>query len=116
MAEKSVVVTMHHAPFGTTHYTEGLRAAVGVTAGIDEHQVEVVFLGDGVLYTLKDVERTDSLHYLSTLKDLGARLYVEAESLEARSIETGALAEDVEVIPRSRVLELLLGADHTIDF
>jgi sulfur relay (sulfurtransferase) DsrF/TusC family protein len=115
MSERNVVVTMHHAPYGTIFYTEGLRAAVGATAGIDEHQVTVVFLGDGALYALKDVERTDSLHYLETLKAVGASLYVEAESLEARSIEPGALYEDVEVIPRSRVSEIILAADHTFD-
>lgn len=116
MAERNVVVTMHHAPYGTIFYTEGLRAAVGATAGIDEHQVTVVFLGDGVLYALKDVERTDSLHYLETLKAVGAALYVEAESIEARSIEEGALSDDVEIVPRSRVSELIRAADHTIDF
>lgn len=115
MAECNVVVTLHHAPYGTIFYTEGLRAAVGATAGIDEHQVTVIFLGDGILYALKDVDRTDSLHYLETLKAVGATLYVEAESLEARSIEAGALRDDVEVIPRSKVSEVLLAADHTID-
>ena len=116
MAERNVVVTMHHAPYGTIFYTEGLRAAVGTTAGIDEHQVTVIFLGDGVLYALKDVERTDSLHYLETLKAVGASLYVEAESMEALFIDPGSLSDDVTVIPRSRVSELLLAADHTLDF
>lgn len=116
MSEKNVVVTMHRAPFGTVFYTEGLRAAVGATAGIDEHQVQVVFIGDGVLYALKDVERTDSKQYLATLKAGGASLYVEAESLEARSLDRGALSDDVEVVPRSRISEILLEADHTLDF
>lgn len=116
MAERQVVVTLHHAPYGTIFYTEGLRAAVGATAGIDEHEVTVVFIGDGVLYALKDVDRTDSLHYLSTLKAVGASLYVEEESLKARSLEPAALSDDVEVIPRSKIGEILLEADHTIDF
>ena len=37
MAEKTVLVNICRAPFGTVFYTEGLRAGVGVSAGIDEN-------------------------------------------------------------------------------
>lgn len=116
MAEKKVVVSINHAPYGTIFYTEGLRAAVGITAGIDEHSVNTLFLGDGVYYTLKDVNRDDAAGYLSTLNDLGARLYAEEESLGERNISPQQLADDVEVIPRSRVLEFFQEADCNVDF
>ena len=116
MAEKHVLITFTHAPYGSAFYTEGLRAAVGVTSGIDEHAVDVVYLGDGVYYTLSGVDRTDSTRYLGTLAGAGYSLKAERESLEARGIRPGELAKDVEIIPRSQVVALIEQADLTIDF
>lgn len=116
MAQKYVLVTFNHAPFGSIYYTEGLRATVGVKSGIDEHTVDVVYLGDGVLFALKGVSRADSSKYLATLAKTGYRLKAEEESLKARGISKEQLAEDVEVIPRQEVLALVNKADLTIDF
>ncbi|MBI2955038.1 MAG: DsrE family protein [Chloroflexi bacterium] len=116
MAQKHVLFTFNNAPYGSIWYTEGLRAAVGATSGIDEHTVDLVYLGDGVYFTLKDVDRTDSARYLGTLTKGGYRLKAERESLEARGISAADLAEDVEVISRADVVELVKIADLTIDF
>lgn len=116
MAKKHVLFTFHHDPYGSIWYTEGLRAVVGVTSGIDEHSVDVVYLGDGVNFLRRTVDRTDSARYLGTLAKLGCRLKVEKESLEARAIHPADLADDVDVISRSRVLDLIRKADFTIDF
>ncbi len=116
MAERNVIVSFNHAPYGTIFYNEGLRATVGVTAGLDEHSVNAVFLGEGVYYTLKNLDREDSARYIATLSDLGAKLYAEEESLKERNISSEQLADDIEVVSRSRVLELFQEADHNIDF
>jgi len=116
MGQKHVLFTFNHAPYGSIWYTEGLRAVVGVTAGIDEHTVDVVYLGDGVYFALKGVDRTDSQKYLSTLADGGYHLMVERESLAARGISESEVAEDVKVIPRSEVVNLIKNADVTVDF
>jgi sulfur relay (sulfurtransferase) DsrF/TusC family protein len=116
MATKHVLFTFNHDPYGSIWYTEGLRAAVGVTSGIDEHTVDVVYLGDGVNFLRKGVDRTDSKKYIDTLSKLGYKLKAEKESLEAQGIGQGDLAAEVEVIPRSQVLSLLEKADVTIDF
>jgi sulfur relay (sulfurtransferase) DsrF/TusC family protein len=116
MSEKRVLVTFNRAPFGSVHYTEGLRAVIGVTSGIDEHAVDVVYLGDGVYYTLADVDRTDSQLYLGTLEKLGYTLQVEHESLTERGLSAENLAPDVQVIGRDEVLNLINKADVTIDF
>lgn len=116
MAERKVLISFNHAPFGSIYYTEGLRAAVGVTAGLDEHKVNTVFLGDGVYYTLKKVNRTDSAKYLGTLSKLQAKLYVEEESLKERDISPDQLAADVEVVPRGKIVQLYQEADFNIDF
>lgn len=116
MAQKHVLFTLNHAPYGSIWYTEGLRAVVGVTSGFDEHTVDVVYLGDGAYFALKGVERTDSAKYLGTIAKLGYRLRVEQESLAARGISEAEVAEDIEIIPRSQVAELVQKADVTIDF
>jgi len=116
VAQRHVLVTFNHAPYGSIYYTEGLRAAVGVTSGIDEHTVDVLYLGDGVHFALKDVDRSDSARYLATLSAQGVNLRVEREALQARNISESDLADDVEVIGRDQVLELVRRADLTIDF
>src|SRR3972149_7947207 len=116
MGQKHVLFTINSAPYGSIWYTEGLRAVVGVTSGIDEHTVDIVYLGDGVNFLRKDVDRTDSNKYLGTIAKLGTRLKAEKESLDARGIKPADLAPDVDVITRSQVVDLIHKADLTIDF
>jgi sulfur relay (sulfurtransferase) DsrF/TusC family protein len=116
MGRRHVLVTFNHAPYGSVYYSEGLRAAVGVTSGVDEHSVDVLYLGEGVRFALRDTDRRDSARYLATLASFGAKLRVERESLAERAIEEAALAEDVEIIDRHQALELVRRADLTIDF
>lgn len=116
MGQRHVLVTFNHAPYGSIYYSEGLRAVVGVTSGIDEHTVDALYLGEGVRFVLKGVDRRDTAKYLATLASLGAKLKVEREALVERGIEEDDLAEDVEVIDRRQALELVRRADLTIDF
>ena len=116
MGKKNIVISFNRPPFGSIFYTEGLRAAVGCTAGIDEHEVTMVYLGDGIYFTLKDVDRTDCNKYISTLSSTGAKFYAESESLEERGIKKDLVADDIKIIPRSKILNLFKDADHNIDF
>jgi len=116
MGQKHVLITFNHAPYGTIYYTEGLRAAVGVTSGIDEHTVDVVYMGDGVYFALKGVDRADTNKYLGTLSAAGYKLQAVEESLAARGISKADLASDIKVISRSQLLEIIGKADATIDF
>ena len=116
MGQRRVLLSFNHAPYGSVFYTEGLRAAVGVTSGIDEHTVDVLYLGDGVHFARKGVERTDSARYLATLSAQGVNLKVEKDALEERGINEADLADDVEVISRDQALDLIRRADLTIDF
>lgn len=116
MTPRHVVFTFNHLPYGTVYYAEGLRAAVGVTSGIDEHTVDLVYLGDGVHFAVKDLDRTDSARYLATFAKQGVKLKVEKESLEARNISASDLAEDTEIISHADALDLIKRADLTIAF
>lgn len=116
MGQRRVLITFNSAPYGNIFYTEGLRAAVGVTSGIDEHTVDLLYLGDGVTFALKDVDRTDSAKYLATLSAQGVKLKAGKEDLAARGIKESELADDVEVVSREQALALVRRADVTIDF
>jgi sulfur relay (sulfurtransferase) DsrF/TusC family protein len=116
MGQRHVLITINHAPYGSIFYTEGLRAVVGVSGGVDEHTVDVLYLGEGVRYLGKEVDRTDSARYLATLSALGVSLKAEREALQARGIEESDLADDAEIVSRQEALGLVRQADLTIDF
>ncbi|MDE3073991.1 MAG: DsrE family protein [Chloroflexota bacterium] len=116
MPQRHVLLTFNHLPYGSIYYTEGLRAAVGVTSGIDEHTVDLLYLGDGVHFAVKDLDRADSAKYLATLSKQGVKLKVDREALRARGLSEADVAQDVEVIDRTDALELVRRADMTIDF
>jgi sulfur relay (sulfurtransferase) DsrF/TusC family protein len=116
MTQRRILFTINHAPFGSIHYAEGLRAVVGATSGIDEHEVDVLYLGDGVYFALRGVDRGDTLKYIDTLAKGGRKLNVERESLQERGVALEDLAPDVEVVPRSAIRQLIAQADFTVGF
>ncbi len=116
MAEKKVLINICRAPFGTVFYTEGLRAAVGVSAGIDENIPTVLFQSDGVFYCLKDADRTDALAYFESFKNMGTKLFAVKEDLDERGIAESELASDIAVITRDKAFGLLQENDFNIDF
>ena len=116
MAEKKVLINICRAPVGTVFYTEGLRAAVGVSAGIDENIPTVLFQADGVFYCLKDADRTDALAYFESYKGMGTKLFTVKEDLDDRGISEGELASDISVISRAQAFELFQENDVNLDF
>jgi sulfur relay protein TusB/DsrH len=93
-----------------------MRAAVGATAGIDEHEVNLLFLGDGVYNALRDMEEKENEGYLSTLDEAGVKYYVVSEDLRERGIDEKELRDRFEVIDRERALSLLKEADMNSDW
>lgn len=116
MAQRNVLVTINRPPFGSIYYTEGLRAAVGVTSGVDENKVTVAYLGDGVYFALTGVDRKDTERYLDTLKKQGVRLVVQKESLKERGIKETEVDTGFEILPIKEIFKLLQEADFTMDF
>lgn len=116
MAQRNVLITINRPPYGSIYYTEGLRAAVGVTSGIDENKVTIAYLGDGVYFALKGVDRKDTDKYLGTLKKQDAKLVVQKESLKERGIEEGEVDANFEILPGKDIFKLLQEADFTMDF
>jgi len=76
MATRKLLYQFNRTPYGNVFYTEGWRAAVGATAGIDEHEVTLLLQGDGVYYALKGADRAENLGYEGTLKKAGVKYFV----------------------------------------
>ncbi|MEW5768491.1 MAG: DsrH/TusB family sulfur metabolism protein [bacterium] len=116
MATRKLLYHFNRAPYGTVFYTEGWRAAVGATAGIDEHEVTLLFQGDGVYYCLKGADRAENLGYEGTLRKAGVKYYAVKEDLEARGISPEEVAYDMTVIPRKETWALYAVADFNLDW
>ena len=116
--KRDVVVLLTRAPCGRVHIPEGLRAARGVAAGFDRHDVTVLFTEDAVYAARESVDR-EALNMPGHLADLDAEdgdLVADADAMAARGVDRNEIAPDVTVASGDEVADLVRGADHTLDF
>lgn len=116
--KQDVVVLLTRAPYGRVHIPEGLRAARGVAAGFDQHDVTVVFTQDGVYGARTSVDRA-ALNMDGHVADLEAqdgRMVVDAAAMTARDVTDDEIAPDIEVWTGDRVATCIRDADCTLDF
>jgi tRNA 2-thiouridine synthesizing protein C len=116
--KQDVAVLITRPPYGRVHVPEGLRAARGVAAGFDRHDVTVVFTGDGVYAARAAVDR-DALNMPGHIADLRAengRMVADAAAMADRGIDSEEIADDVAVRSGDAVTEILRTVDHTLDF
>lgn len=116
MGQKKVLIHFSRPPFGTAFYNEGLRAALGVTAGVEDNIPTVLFQSDSVFYCLKLTDRTNAKPYFDLFEVMETKLYAVAEDLEERSISKDDIADDIAVIPRAQALALFHENDFNMDF
>jgi sulfur relay (sulfurtransferase) DsrF/TusC family protein len=116
--KRDVVVLLTRAPYGRVHVAEGLRAARGVAAGFDRHDVTVVYTEDAVFVARTAVNR-ERLNMTDHIEDLHAedgRMIVDRYALDARNIDANEIADDIAVRDEGSVAEIVRTADHTLDF
>lgn len=113
-----VVVLLTRAPYGRVHVAEGLRAARGVAAGFDRHDVTVVYTEDAVFAarTTVDRERLNMTDHITDLHVEDGRMIADRYALDARNIDANEIANDIEVCDGSTIAEIVRTADHTLDF
>jgi len=116
MATRKLLYQFNRTPYGNVFYTEGWRAAVGATAGIDEHEVTLLLQGDGVYYALKGADRAENLGYEGTLKKAGVKYFVVKEDLDARGVSQDEIAMDMSIIPRADAGKLYSDAEFILDW
>lgn len=116
--KQDVLVLLTRAPYGRVHVPEGLRAARGVAAGFDRHDVTAAFVADGIYAARSSVDR-QALNMPGHVADLfaeGGELVADGAALTERGIDESAIADDVTVLPGEELTERIRAADHTLDF
>jgi tRNA 2-thiouridine synthesizing protein C len=116
--KRDVVVLLTRAPYGRVHIPEGLRAARGVAAGFEMHDVTVIFTEDGVHGATAAVDRAalNMDGHVADLHEQGGRMVVDGEAMRERDIAPAAIADDIEVFDGDAVGERIREADTTLDF
>jgi sulfur relay (sulfurtransferase) DsrF/TusC family protein len=110
--EKSLVVVVKSKPYTTLNTYEALRVAVGLW----EHDVSVVWMGDGVYALLGAADMSLDGVFHADLQDLDIKAYVDEDALVERGLDMDALIEDVRPISRLEIAKLVAGADASIVF
>ena len=116
--KRTVLVMLTRAPYGRVHVPEGLRAARGVAAGFDRHDVTVLFTEDAVYAARESVDR-DALNMSGHVADLtteGGRMVVDSAAMADRDVDRAEIAPDVDIRSGDEVSDLVHRADHTLDF
>ncbi|MFQ3295935.1 MAG: sulfur relay (sulfurtransferase) DsrF/TusC family protein [Halobacteriales archaeon] len=116
--KQDVVVLLSRAPYGRVHVPEGLRAARGVAAGFDHHDVTVVYLEDGV-YAARDGVDREVLNMSPQIEDLHAedgRMVVDASALADRAVDHDEVAEDIAIRSAREISTLINDADEVLTF
>ncbi len=116
--KQDVVVLLARAPYGRVHVPEGLRAARGVAAGFDRHDVTVAFVEDGVYAARASVDR-EALNMPGHVADLaaeGGAMVVDAAAMADRGVDESEVADDIAVESGDTIADRVREADHTLDF
>lgn len=116
--KQDVVVLLTRAPYGRIHVPEGLRAARGVAAGFDHHDVTVAYVEDAAFAARAGVDR-QALNMTPQIADLheeDGEMVVDASALENRDIAPEELAEDITVCSPEEITDLIHEADEVLTF
>ena len=116
MGQKKVLIHFSKPPFGSAFYNEGLRAALGVTAGVEDNIPTILFQADSVFYCLRQVDRTNTKPYFDLFEAYETKFYAVKEDLDEREISEADLADDIAAIPREEALALFHENDFSMDF
>ena len=112
MAEKNMLLVIKSRPFTDLNYYEALRTA----AGLWEHSVSVLWMGDGVYAALKEADRSITGKFLEDLPDLDAELYVDGEALRENGFTDENLIEGIQLADREAVRRLFESAEAGLVF
>jgi sulfur relay (sulfurtransferase) DsrF/TusC family protein len=117
MAKKNIVITISKPPHGTDKVQEGLRMAVGLCAGEDEHDVSVIFSEDGIYNILSDVVWDEVCENCwKMLKKLKLKMYVDSDSMQERGVHEADMDDPMALLKGKDVIGLVSSADVHMDF
>jgi sulfur relay (sulfurtransferase) DsrF/TusC family protein len=112
MAEKNLLVVVKSRPYTTLNSYEALRVAIGLL----EHEVRILWMGDGVYSLLKEADQAMTAHLHSEFPDLDVKAYVEEAALEPRGLGIDDLISGLEPADGEKVADLMLEAEASLVF
>ena len=112
MAEKNLLVIVKSRPYTTLNSYEALRVAIGLW----EHEVTVLWMGDGVYSILKEADQAMTANFFGDFSDLDIRAHVEQTALDARGLGMDDLLPGVEPADEEKIIDLLLEAEASLVF
>lgn len=112
MAEKRTLVVIKSRPFTSLNYCEALRTAVGLW----DHEVKVLWRGDGVYAALDGVDKTLTGKLLANIPDLDIEMFVDSEALKTKGLADADLVEGAAPADRAKIGELLSWAESSFVF
>jgi len=112
MSRKEITIIVKSKPFSDIKYYEALRIA----AGLWEHKINLIWMGDGIYAALKSADKTLTNPLLKEFPGLEFNLYVESEGLETRGFRSEDIIQNIKVINRDEIAKLLLKTDSSLVF
>jgi len=109
MSGKNVLIIIKSTPFRRINYYEALRVAVGLW----EHNVNLIWMGDGIYAALNNMDQTLTNQFF---EELDLNLFVEEEALLERGFKVTDVLQNAKVINREKISELILGAQASLVF
>jgi sulfur relay (sulfurtransferase) DsrF/TusC family protein len=110
--EKKVVFLISSPPFETLNNYEALRTSLALF----NHQVTIIWKGNGVNYPLKTIHKIMTKNYLTLAKDMGITLFVVRKDLKDRELEDIEIEQEVELISNTELLDIIGAGDIVINF
>ena len=114
MKDKKVIVLITSPPHGDIYSYEGIRAAAGISAG--DLELEVFFIGKGVLNVLKNCEKENLLMLFGLLDDMEIKKHASLEDLEEMGINQSELMDNIILKKRKELAQKCHQADVTLNF
>jgi tRNA 2-thiouridine synthesizing protein C len=120
MIKKSFLIVCRRPPYGESYAREALDVALAYAAF--DQAVALLFLGDGVLQLIapQQGERIDQKAHDKQLSALPLydieTLYVDAQALQARSIESADLILPVQALSAAEISALFAVHDVVLGF
>jgi len=112
VAEKRTLIVIKTRPFTSLNYYEALRTA----AGLWDHEVKVLWMGDGVYAALDGVDKTLTGRLLADLPELDIGMYVDSDALRDRGLTGADLVEGAARADRDKMAGLLDWAEASLVF
>ena len=100
---------MKSTPFRRINYYEALRVAVGLW----DHQVSVIWMGEGIYAALKNMDKTLTKQLF---EELDINMYVKEEALKERGFQIEDTISEAKVVNREQISELILDTQASIVF